>query len=54
MWAIPVLGGEPSLMVAFDQLDLEGASRYFSVGPDRFYLTVREAESDVWVVDLEW
>ena len=41
-------------MVEFDQVDIEGVSRYFSVAPDHLYLTVRESESDIWVVDLEW
>jgi len=54
MWAIPVQGGEPSLVVQYDQADVEGVSRYFSVAPDRLYLTVRESESDIWVMDLEW
>jgi len=54
MWAIPVRGGEPSLVVEFDDADVEGIGRYFSVAPDRLYLTVRESESDIWVVDVEW
>ena len=46
-------GGEPSLVVAYDQVDIQGVSRYFSVAPDRLYLTVRESESDIWVMDVE-
>jgi len=52
IWAIPVHGGQPRLVVAFDDIELV-ALRWLSVGPDRLYLTVQQAEVDVWVADVE-
>jgi len=52
VWAIPVRGGQPRLVVAFDDIELV-APRWLSVGPDRLYLTVQQAEVDIWVADVE-
>jgi Tol biopolymer transport system component/tRNA A-37 threonylcarbamoyl transferase component Bud32 len=52
IWAIPRHGGEPSLVVAFDDTQIVG-ERWLVVGPDRLYLTVRQAEADIWVADVE-
>ena len=52
VWAIPVRGGEPRLVVAFDDPDVTPAI-WRAVGPDRLYLTVQQAESDIWVADVE-
>jgi len=53
IWAIPVAGGTPRLVFAFDDpaLDAYGS---FSVGPDRLYLPVSQYESDIWVMNLHW
>jgi Tol biopolymer transport system component len=53
IWAIPLQGGEPRLVVAYDDVDIEG-TEMFSVGPDHLYITIAEHESDIWVTDLEW
>jgi Tol biopolymer transport system component len=52
IWAIPVQGGEPSLVVAYDDTGIT-AERWLSVGPDRLYLTVLQTEADIWVADVE-
>jgi hypothetical protein len=52
IWAISPQGGEADLVVAFDDAEI-GGLRYFSVGPDRLYVTVGETESDIWVMDVE-
>jgi Tol biopolymer transport system component len=52
VWAIPVQGGQPRLVVAYDDTELV-ASRWLSLGPDRLYLTVQQAELDIWVADVE-
>jgi Tol biopolymer transport system component len=52
IWAIPAQGGEPNLTVAFDDDEIGGVM-WFSVGPDNLYVTVQEAESDIWVMDVE-
>jgi serine/threonine protein kinase/dipeptidyl aminopeptidase/acylaminoacyl peptidase len=50
IWAIPLHGGEPSLVVETAELTAPGL---ISVGPDRLYVTVEEHESDIWVMDVE-
>ncbi len=52
IWAIPPQGGEPNLMVAYDDAEIGGSYR-FSVGPERLFVTVGEYESDIWVMDVE-
>ena len=53
VWSIPVTGGESTQLVAFDDPSLT-VYRTLTVGPDHFYLSVAEYESDIWVMDLEW
>ncbi|MDH3569702.1 MAG: protein kinase [Gemmatimonadota bacterium] len=53
IWAVPPRGGEPNLVVAYDDAEIEGMD-FLSVGPDHLYVTVGEYESDIWVMDLEW
>jgi Tol biopolymer transport system component len=52
VWAIPMHGGEPSLVVAYDRADI-AALQWLAVGPDHLYLTVRQIEADIWVADVE-
>jgi dipeptidyl aminopeptidase/acylaminoacyl peptidase len=58
IWSMPVAGGEPIRLVAFDDPSLTLLSRYnacaLTVGPDRFYVTISQYESDIWVMDLDW
>jgi Tol biopolymer transport system component len=50
IWAIPLHGGEPSLVLESAEFM---APSMFSVGRDRLYVTVAEHESDIWVMDVE-
>ncbi len=56
IWTWPLAGGEPRLVVAFDDprfvalTDIPGA---LNVRGDRQYLTVAQNESDIWVMDLK-
>ncbi len=52
IWAIPVQGGEPSLVVAYDDAEI-AAERWLTVSPDRLYLPVLQADIDIWVADVE-
>ena len=52
IWAIPFRGGEPRLVVAYDDATLV-PNVWLTVGPDRLYLSVAEYESDIWVADVE-
>jgi Tol biopolymer transport system component len=54
IWAIPVRGGPPRLVVAYDDPSLVNVGGFFSVGRDRLYLTVAEYESDIWVAKLQY
>jgi hypothetical protein len=50
IWAIPLHGGEPSLVVESTEFM---PPFLFSVGPEQLYVTVAEHESDIWVMDVE-
>jgi serine/threonine-protein kinase len=52
VWSLPVTGGSPSKVIAFDDPSVE-VQEAFTVGSNEIYLTVAEYESDIWVVDLE-
>jgi Tol biopolymer transport system component len=52
VWAIPVQGGDPNLIVSYDRSEIT-AQVWLSVGPDRLYLTVRQTDVDIWVADVE-
>jgi Tol biopolymer transport system component len=58
VWAIPVAGGPPRLVIVWDDptLTVPGLTNPFrpDVGPDRIYLTVAQHESDIWVANLHW
>ena len=58
LWAIPVAGGPPRLVVVWDDPTLTVAGGVDplppSLGPDRLYLTVSQYESDIWVMNLRW
>ncbi len=54
VWAIPVAGGTPRLVVAFDDPTLAGLDGSLSVGPDRLYLTVADYQSDIYVARLNY
>jgi Tol biopolymer transport system component len=51
-WSIPVTGGRPRLLVRFD--DPARASNRFEFASDgkRFYFTVEDRQSDIWVADV--
>jgi len=52
VWWTPANGGNATKVVAFDDPSLTAFA--FTVGPENFYLTLSEYESDIWVMDLEW
>lgn len=53
IWSVPVSGGEPRLLVRFDDPDRPSYRREFAVDDERLYFTLAEHESDVWVMDLD-
>jgi len=55
IWAMPVTGGTPELVIVNDDESLWANVFSFEVGPDdRIYLAVAEYQSDIWVMDLEY
>ena len=55
IWSWPVAGGAPHLAVAFDDPALYAATYpgAMEIAGDRLYVTVRQSESDIWVMDLK-
>ena len=53
VWSVPLSGGAARLVVAFDDPAIVPFG-WFSVGPDRLYLTVSEYQSDIWVAKLRY
>jgi Tol biopolymer transport system component len=56
VWWVPANGGDATKVVAFDDpsLHLPINLGLLTVGPEIFYLTIAEYESDIWVMDLDW
>lgn len=54
IWAVPLSGREPRLIVTFEDplLVLHSYPGTINVTGDRLYATVGEFESDIWVMDL--
>jgi hypothetical protein len=54
VWAVPLAGGAPRLLVPFSDptLQVESYPGTINVAGSRLYLTVGEFESDIWVMDL--
>ncbi len=51
--AAGVTGGEATQPVAFDDPS-RGVLGSLTVGPDHFYFTISEYESDIYLMDLEY
>jgi hypothetical protein len=51
-WSMPATGGKPKLISRFD--DPSRASNRFEFASDgrRFYFTVEDRQSDLWVADV--
>ncbi len=58
IWAIPVAGGPPRLVVNLDDpsLTVPGSTQPWApdAGRDRLFLTLSEPESDIWVAKLKY
>ena len=53
IWWLPAEGGEATMVVPFDDPSLV-VFPGITIGPENFYLTIAEYESDIWVMDLDW
>jgi TolB protein len=54
LWAIPATGGEPQLLVRFDDPYGPSLRNEFATDGRRFFFTRTEFESDLWLAELEW
>ena len=52
IWAVPATGGQPRLLVAFDDPARRSLRREFATDGQRFYFTIASDESDIWTLEL--
>ena len=52
MWAVPAAGGEPRLLLRFDDPTRRSLRREFATDGRRLYFTVARDESDIWTMEL--
>ncbi|HEU4698461.1 MAG TPA: hypothetical protein VFS40_04735, partial [Gemmatimonadales bacterium] len=52
LWAEPAGGGAPRLLVRFDDPARPSYRAAWALGRDRFYFTIEDRQSDVWVMDV--
>jgi hypothetical protein len=53
IWSVPVSGGTPQLLVRFDDPTREWHRFGFKARRGRFYFTVGDRQSDVWIAEAE-
>jgi tricorn protease-like protein len=51
-WSVPVSGGKPELLVRFDDPSRLSTRSEFATDGERFYFTLANYESDIWVGEL--
>jgi len=52
LWSVPASGGEPQALVHFDDPERPSTRREFAHDGERFYFTLTEHESDIWMMEL--
>ena len=52
IWAVPADGGQPHLLVTFDDPARRSLRREFATDGQRFYFTIASDESDLWTMQL--
>ncbi|NIM59206.1 MAG: protein kinase [Candidatus Aminicenantes bacterium] len=52
IWSVPVIGGRPEIKVIYDDPYLKYGQPIISTEGQRFYLPIRQDESNVWIMDL--
>ncbi len=52
LWSVPATGGTPRLLMRFDDPSRPSLRREFATDGTRFYFTIAQDESDVWVVEI--
>ena len=52
IWSVPVIGGKPEIKIIFDDPHIKYGQPMISTDGQRFYLPLRQDESNVWIMDL--
>ncbi len=52
IWSVPAAGGTPRLLVRFDDPSRPSLRREFATDGSRFFFTIAQDESDVWIADV--
>ena len=53
IWAVPAAGGTPRLLVRFDDPSRPSLRREFATDGMRFFFTIAQDESDVWIAGVQ-
>jgi Tol biopolymer transport system component len=53
LWTIAAAGGNPRQVVKYDEPDKRYGYHYISTDGEYLYFTLKQAESDIWVLDLD-
>jgi serine/threonine-protein kinase len=53
IWAVPAEGGTPRLLVRFDDPQKPSLRREFATDGVRFFFTIAQDESDIWVAEVK-
>jgi eukaryotic-like serine/threonine-protein kinase len=51
-WSVPAAGGEPRLLIELDDRSRASVRSEFATDGERFYFTVTEYDSDLWLMEL--
>jgi Tol biopolymer transport system component len=51
-WSVPATGGSARLLARFDDPARPSYRPSWALGRDRFYFTIEDRQSDVWVMDV--
>jgi TolB protein len=51
LWAVPLAGGRPTLLVRFSDPLRESIRRDFAVGAGRFFFTLEDRQADIWLAE---
>jgi len=52
IWSVPVSGGNPRLLVRFDDPSRTSNRTDFATDGTWFYFTLEDRQSDIWVADV--
>ena len=51
-WAMPIAGGQPRLLVRFEDLSRVSIRPDFAVGAGKFFFTLEDRQADIWIADI--